>query len=467
MNPGDGPPDEAWQAYFSTHHPHPEAVRDVVLRLHQAKKHNDVIALVEAALIEGQSQAWMYEVLALSMEVAGRPKPEIERVLMSGVDFTAVNIPNMLYSAAYLTRFGRNARALQLYRQASTIDPTRPEPYLLGMKLARELKDADGVQWAACGILMTVWTKDFELQHREADESAKAMEATLRQQGRNDAADRLAAAIAEAKQRDLVAELTWDGDADLDLIVEEPLGTICSFESPRTAGGGLLVHDGYGTAQSGTVQRKQNLSKKNTYETYLCPRGIPGTYRIKIRHVSGDVVGKRAALKLTRYEGTRREIVETLIVEITVQDKVIRVTLNHGRLKELSAIPPPEPRPIARVARRPTIWQMVAPDSAEARDALQDFLAQAGAGQGQAQAQGQTGAGQGGSQLGAVGYQPVISVLSEGVTLSVAALVSADRRYVRLTLAPVFSAITGVNTFSFFGSPNSQGGGGGGATGSP
>lgn len=426
----------------------------MVLRLHQAKKHEHVIALLQAALIEGQSQAWMYEVLALSMELAGRPKPDIERVLLSGVDFSAVSIPNMLYSAAYLTRFGRNARALQLYRQASQLDPTRPEPYLLGLKLARGLKDADGVQWAASGILMRVWSKGFEALHREAEESALEMEQALRQKGETEAADGMASAIAEAKRRDLVVELTWDGNADLDLIVEEPLGTICSFETPRTAGGGILVHDGYGTTQPGEVQRKRSDIPKNTYETYICPRGMPGTYRVKIRHVSGDVVGKRAALKLVRYEGTPKEIVESMIVELAAYDKVIRVTLYNGRLKELGAVPPAEQSVTARRVFRPTIWQMVAPQSREARNARDEYLAERG------------------RDLlaprGGVGYQPVISVLSEGVTMSAMALVSADRRYVRLSLAPVFSAITGVNTFSFIGgNTGGQAGGAGGGRGAP
>jgi len=50
---------------------------------------------------------------------------------------------------------------------------------------------------------------------------------------------------------------------------------------------------------------------------------------------------------------------------------------------------------------------------------------------------------------GAVGYQPTITTLSEGVTLSAQAVVSADRRYVRLSLAPAFTAVTGVESFTF------------------
>ena len=49
------------------------------------------------------------------------------------------------------------------------------------------------------------------------------------------------------------------------------------------------------------------------------------------------------------------------------------------------------------------------------------------------------------------GFQPVIAVIPEGISLDVTAVVSADRRFVRLTVAPLFSNITDVFTFSFVG----------------
>ena len=51
----------------------------------------------------------------------------------------------------------------------------------------------------------------------------------------------------------------------------------------------------------------------------------------------------------------------------------------------------------------------------------------------------------------AAAQQPVITVLSEGTTLSVQAVVSADRRFVRLTLVPFFSQIGDVQEFTFSG----------------
>ena len=51
----------------------------------------------------------------------------------------------------------------------------------------------------------------------------------------------------------------------------------------------------------------------------------------------------------------------------------------------------------------------------------------------------------------AAAHQPVITVLSEGTSLSVQAVVSNDRRFVRLTLVPFFSQINDVDTFTFDG----------------
>lgn len=52
----------------------------------------------------------------------------------------------------------------------------------------------------------------------------------------------------------------------------------------------------------------------------------------------------------------------------------------------------------------------------------------------------------------AAAQQPVIVVLSEGTFMTVQAVVSNDRRYVRLTIVPFFSKIGAVNTFTFQGS---------------
>ena len=55
----------------------------------------------------------------------------------------------------------------------------------------------------------------------------------------------------------------------------------------------------------------------------------------------------------------------------------------------------------------------------------------------------------------AAAQQPVIVVLSEGTLMSIQAVVSDNRRYVRLTVVPFFSNIGDVDTFTFEGSTTS------------
>jgi hypothetical protein len=67
---------------------------------------------------------------------------------------------------------------------------------------------------------------------------------------------------------------------------------------------------------------------------------------------------------------------------------------------------------------------------------------------------------------GAVGYMPVIIILPSGTNMQVTqAVVSPDRRYVRVTPQPFISDITRVDTFTFNGGNVNIGGGGGGGGG--
>ena len=63
-----------------------------------------------------------------------------------------------------------------------------------------------------------------------------------------------------------------------------------------------------------------------------------------------------------------------------------------------------------------------------------------------------------------VGFTPQITVIPDGVFMTVLAVISADRRFVRLTVSPQFTTITDVQSFSFAGGGAAGAGlGGGGA----
>lgn len=429
LSPGPGDPKQAWRKYFKDNKPSQEQVTSLVVRLHEAKREPELIAVIEAAILAGQSQTWMYEVLAGAMQVTGRPEADIERVLLSGVDFTAVDVPNMLFSAAYLTRYGLRSRALQIYRQASSLAPWRAEPYVLGLKLAREAKDPEALEWAATGILTQAWLKDHEALHRQADEAVAEAEPLFQKRGNPERLKQFKDQIAAARQRDLVLKLTWNGDADLDLSVEEPLGTVCSRSQKYSRGGGVLVHDGVGP------------KPQNTYELYVCPAASAGDYRLTVRYLFGNVVAKQAKLTIIRHQGTLQETTSSQAVTITGDETILRVTLKEGRRTGLGPVigeyVPERPQPF-KTRHQIAGEIMQAAHSQESRERRAEYLRQ----------QDILLQNLGGFQAAVA---PVVQSIPEGVAMGAMAVVSPDRRYVRLNLNPTFTAITEVFTFTFAG----------------
>ncbi len=435
-----GEPQVIWPEYFAHNAPDPADVRQLIRKYVNEDRHEHIIAVIQSALLNGQSQPWMYEVLALSMENEGYPDNEVQRVVMSLVDFAGMDFETMMISAAYLVRFDRPAAAMRLYQQASRIMPERPEPYVLGLRLARESESPVDVEWAACGVLRHCWTHDFTEHHQRAEDAALVAEGWLREAGELDQADALRLAVAEARQRDLVVRLEWSGNSDLDLIVEEPLGSVCSFTERDSAGGGVLIHDGYGPRA------------ENCYESYVCALGMPGDYRLRVRHAWGNVVGGRALLTITQYQGTDHEETTRQVVVLDGGESAVTCRLADGR------------RTMPRMVAGPSFLQPFdlpqqrRPASLRGTDAKVDLVAAEFAAE---HMPNMPGAGEPGmpAGAGAIGYQSVVQVIPEGISMSAAAVVSADRRYVRIGVVPLFTTITDVFTFTFHGG---TGGGGGG-----
>ncbi|MDA0834823.1 MAG: hypothetical protein O2955_19080 [Planctomycetota bacterium] len=405
----------------------------MIYKLHEAKHHEHVIAAIEAAILNDQSQPWMYEALALSMEISGRPSEEIERVLLSQIDFTAADIPSMLYSAAYLNRLGAKRQAMKMYQQSAQLNPSLSEPYILGLKLAHETKDWESVEWAATGIMRTAWVQsNFKTLMQEAEDVSALAVRELEKANDIDRAKSLKSAMLLAKQRDLVVNLTWNGKGDIDLLVEEPHGTICSFDHTPTSGGGVLAHDGYGPVQS------------NCHEDYICMYAWPGTYRIRVRYFSGEIVGKRAVLTVVLNQGTEREQTKKYTVDLSNSDQIYRIEVPDGRRQESTELAEPvDNRQGNHHGGRSSI-QLVGHDrdSREAKRRFQESRLQL-------------------APLNAfnVGYQPIISTLAEGAAMNAMAVISGDRRYVRISVSPNFSSVTDIFTFSFLNTGNTNTGG--------
>ena len=362
----------------------------------------------------------MYEVLALSMEIEEYPKRDVERVVLSLSDFGNADYETMMYSGAYLTRFDRKAAALKMYRQSSRIFPERAEPYVLGLKLAKAADETDSIQWAVCGVLRHCWTSDYVAQQQAAEDLVAEHARKLRQTNQTEQLKALMRAVSEARQRDLHILLEWNGTGDLDLFVEEPGGSVCSFEMPLTPSGGIHLHDGSGP------------DPENCHETYVCPEGFAGPYRVSVRKVLGNIVGNRARLTITTHQGSNQKQTFSRTLVLENGEAAFTCDLDQGRRTTprtgLSLLQPP-----------PVDLRMFSTASRHVRSRQEIKVMGEFAQSRQSQIR----------QAGAFGFAPNVQLIPEGTSLRGQAIVSHDRRYVRIAIQPVFTNVTDIFTFSF------------------
>jgi len=448
-------PRQHWDAYFQANRPEEAAVRDAARRLMRRQEFDHVIAMLQSCLRHGQAQPWMYEALGLAMQADGRDQAEIERAVMSAVDF--LNSPDeLMYIGEYLSRLGLERRALSIFQQAADLAPWRPEAYLAGLRAAQRLDDLKGIEWATVGILGQAWPEDQTEVFRVGMRVAKATLERLKSEGRTNEAEQYQVALDEAISRDCVVIVSWSGKADVDVMVEEPTGTVCSLRQPRTAGGGVMLGDGH----SSLGERNSGISR----EVYVCPKGFDGTYRVLVRRVWGEVTAGKVTVDVyTHYRSPNASRVRKKI-DLSKDEALVKFALEDGQ------------------RRRPMNEQLVAQAAAgqmAVRQAVgQHVLAQQLAAAADQRALADLSLSSGGNNGGgnvfnpfaalggnAVGYQPVIITLPEGANMAASAVISADRRYVRITTVPLFSGIAEVNVFNMATGENSEGRGGTGGQG--
>ena len=386
--------------------------------------------MLQSAIRNSLVQPWMYEALGLAMLATDTPQIEVERALMSAVDLTNSQ-DDAMDLAVYMARIGLDRRALSLFREMAYVNPFRPEPYALGLACAKRLDDVDGIRWATLGILGQAWPEDQSGIEDRALRLAKATVDRLRQDNRGDEAVAFEQAIEDARVRDVTVKVTWTGEADVDLMVEEPAGTVCSLQSPRTTAGGVMLGDAFAAGQE----------SEGYTETYVCPKGFSGKYRMLVHRVWGKVTAGKVTVDIQTCNADRPHIHQQ--IPLGEKDAVVMFDVQSGRRSEHL-----EGEQIAR------LQTPVAPADRAALsrqlNRYEDSLAQRDYRTARAQQRGWSGG-------GPVGFQPQITTLPQGASLSgigSLAIVSADRRYVRTSPMPFFSQIGDVTTFDF-------GGGGG------
>ena len=410
---------------------------------------------VAAALRAGHAQPWMYQVYAIALKATNAPKADVERALLSAVDF-AETPEEILHVAMRLEDIGSHAAALRLCRNVASLDEYRREPYVMGMRNAEKINDIDGLKWACQGVLGQAWPKKFQPVVDHAKLVARATYAQLIEEGRREEADAFNKQLKLAAAHDVIVRVRWTGDADIDVAIEEPSGTICSLENTTTSSGGTLLGDsfpGLGEDATGAVS-----------ETYVCPKGFSGTYRLLLRKVWGEVTTGSATVEILTDVGRADQRFIRQQIPLTEKDALLVFEVKDGQRKEeIAAAQLEHLRDVQRDIRGDVLAQF-AGDNQDAGQVLQDLYRDVqrftGGGAGVISNPGFDP--RGFRRGGAVGFRPEITQLPEGASVSGLAIISADRRYVRITPAPFFSQVGDVTTFNFVSGEAGAGGAGGG-----
>ncbi|TWT47676.1 VWA domain-containing protein [Botrimarina hoheduenensis] len=423
-----------------------DQAREQARELMSQKRYEEVSELILASIRAGKPQPWMYESLAIALELSGKNSTDVERALMSAVDFATSN-EQLLAIARYLVGAGHDTRAVEVCRLAIANDPTFTEALGLALRAARRADKLPDLEWVALEIVSRSWPLEQATIEQTAHGIADTLAERYHSAGDTAGAERVTAQLLEATRRDCVVTATWAGEADLDLAVQEPGGAICWVGEPMTAGGGVSLAD------------EGNLDAEDAEhtESYVCSRGFPGKYRVSVRRAWGEVAADTATISVTLASGTPNEETITRQVKLgEAGEAIVEFEMASGRRDEAV-----ETQQIAGAIRRQqaigqaALAQQLSSLSGDGPVSLRPdeirrrrlALARQGAG---------------------VGFQPVITTLPDGTNFQATAVVSADRRYVRVTAVPFFSGIAGVETFQFVGSGTAggnNGGAGGGAAG--
>ena len=431
--------EEAYYRYFKQHKVFPRIIRGRVRSLTEGQSPDlkQVIGLLRASMRAGQIQPWMYEALALAMRIEKMPADEIERVLLSSADF-ATSARQVIFLAEYMDRLGYRQRALELLREVTLRDPSAELAYAKALDIAIYLDDADALQWSTLGVLSQEWPRENAAIFEKAVRHSKSLVEQMRENGLDQQADQYASKLKRALARDVVVKVSWSGDADVDLMVEEPTGSVCSYRQNKTPGGGLLVGDP-NAGLSDTAGGSHS-------EVYSCPEAYSGDYRVLLRQVWGRIPAGRVTVDVWSHLGSENQQHIQRVIPLDEDGALVSFHLDSGRRQERLADQQLVNDVVQQVAVNRTILaqQLEAISNPEALLAQQNYVNSQPASQIGNRSNPLNRPSPNAFNPNLVGYQPQITVLPIGMTMQANAVISADRRYVRITTLPFFSTIKGV-----------------------
>ena len=304
----------------------PERLRKTVRDLNRIGKPREVHAAL-IGYLENHSklaEPWMYEVLASAIELNQGSAADVKKSLYYAADLAHhTHNPNHLVSAAdQLLYRGFLERVGPLLDEAMPMVPHRYEPMSMSILLAQKTGDPKRMAESVDSLLSLGWPGQDEYLRIASGDQVENLAKSLDEGGRTREAQELRAKLTASQARDVFVRLTWDGDADFDLLVDEPLGATASFQNPRTVFGGALLKNGYGS---------------HPEEVYVCPRGFAGDYTVRIStiYTNPDKPVTRLTLETITHEGTLGEKKQSLDLNPDKPGKPVVVHLDSGRRKKV------------------------------------------------------------------------------------------------------------------------------------
>jgi len=259
-----------------------------------------------------QARPWMYDALALALEMSNGSPDEIEQALLSGADLKPGKADGLLHAAKAMAKHSKWQKALEYCHKSAAINAENPQAYLEALSFAQSAKDVSAMTWAAGNLLSRDWPVSEVDLHGQARQAAEKLATVLSQDGRGTDAAKMMQGFDANARRDLVVKLTYQGEAELDLEAMDPTGSSCSTLAKQSVGGGSMIID------------------SNRAKTFSVAEAFPGQYTFTVRRIWGRPTGNKATLEIIQNQGTADERIERSTVTLD-DESTLTLDLKQGR----------------------------------------------------------------------------------------------------------------------------------------
>ncbi len=324
-----GNPHLVWNEALAKHENDPMLIVNTVDIMNDVKEHDHTTELLKATIRHGRANAnWTHEALAIALRSSNASVGEVERASLSGIDLDPKNAKEYIKAAKAESELGRNDQAIALCKRAATLEPNLPDAYANALVYVERSTDVatDVVGWATENLMKRDWTNDGVDYLKQTKARVGAIAKKLADAGRAADADKINKGLTQSKSRDLLVEVRWQGQGDVDMSVAEPSGSTASATAKRTSGGGVLRSD---ILEQGDDDRS---------EVYSASEAFSGTYKVTVKTSLGRAVGNKALVKVTKFPGTPKEAFEIFAVDLA-NPKPIEFKLEGGTRKDLANVP--------------------------------------------------------------------------------------------------------------------------------